>query len=167
MVPPRHALATASRISEASKLPDTTARREGAEDPEGLPTRRKPYYVDLNAIPAGLSCEMGSLLADSAGSSPMLSVLFQVLDGGTIGPPPPQNQDRTWKRPILVILGSVDLAPSFPKLAEILNMKLVSPMIGAASTLKLTFAALSRGLTALSTLSWPSGSRFFPNCFST
>jgi hypothetical protein len=53
-----------------------------------------------------------------------------------------------------VISGSVDLPSSFPTLSEVLNLKIVSPTIGSASTLKLSFAALTKGLTALSILSF-------------
>jgi hypothetical protein len=48
----------------------------------------------------------------------------------------------------------VDHLPlTFATLISALNAKIVSPRIGAASTLKLTFAALTKGLTALSLLS--------------
>ena len=151
IVPPRDALATARRIADACKLSDTATKRESIEDPDGLPSRRKPYYVDLNATSAQLSSEVGSLFADSSSPS---SVLCHFLDGGIIGAPPSPNQDGNWKKPSMVISGSVDLPPSFGKLAETLNMKLVSPRIGAASTLKLSFAALTKGFTALSILSF-------------
>lgn len=147
-MPPRDALATARRISEACELPDTVAKRESIKDPDGLPTRRRPYYVDLNATPARLASEVGSLFADC-----------HFLDGGIIGPPPSQNADGSWKKPSLVISGTVDLPPSFPQFAGTLNMKLVSPRIGAASTLKLTFGALTKGLTALSILSFSTAER--------
>lgn len=52
-----------------------------------------------------------------------------------------------------------DLPPHFAALASALNAKIVSPRIGAASTLKLTFAALTKGLTALSILSFSTAQR--------
>jgi hypothetical protein len=77
------------------------------------------------------------------------------IDGGIIGGPPSQStQDGSWKKPSVVVSGVVDLAPAFTILADVLNIKLVSPRIGAASTLKLSFAALTKGLTALSILSF-------------
>jgi hypothetical protein len=51
------------------------------------------------------------------------------------------------------------LPPTFATLATALNAKIVSPRIGAASTLKLTFAALTKGLTALSILSFSTAQR--------
>lgn len=153
IVPPRDALATAKRIAQTCKLSDTATKREGIEDPDEQRTRRRPYYVDLNAIAPRLSSEIGSLFADRPDNS--CSALCHFLDGGIIGAPPSQNpQDGNWKKPSLVISGSVDFPPSFSLLAETLNMKLVSPKIGAASTLKLSFAALTKGLTALSILSF-------------
>lgn len=50
--------------------------------------------------------------------------------------------------------GTVDFPPSFTKLSEVLNLKIVSTTVGSASTLKLSFAALTKGLTALSILSF-------------
>lgn len=151
IVPPRDTLATARRIADACKLPDTATKREGLEDPDGLPSRRKPYYVDLNATSPRQASEVGSLFTDSS-STP--SELCHYLDGGIIGEPPKQDEDGNWTRPSLVVSGSVELPPSFPELAKALNMKLVSPRIGAASTLKLSFAALTKGLTALSIMSF-------------
>ncbi|KAI9924641.1 hypothetical protein ASPWEDRAFT_172394 [Aspergillus wentii DTO 134E9] len=155
IVPPRDALATARRIAEVCKLPDTEAKRQGIEDIDGLPTRRKLYYLDLNATPARLSAEVGSVFVDGSPTSESPSALCHFLDGGIIGPPPSHNvQDGSWKKPSLVVSGSVDLPSTFPRLSEILNMKLVSSQIGAASTLKLSVAALTKGLTALSIFSF-------------
>lgn len=121
-----------------------------------MPTRRQPYYIDLNAISARQSNEVGSLFAGNQSA-----VLCHYLDGGIIGPPPSNDSpDGYWKKPSLVISGDVELVPaSFPRLAEVLNMKLVSGKIGAASMLKLSFAALTKGLTALSILSFSTAQR--------
>ncbi|GAD94979.1 conserved hypothetical protein [Paecilomyces variotii No. 5] len=154
IVPPRDALATARRISEACQLPDTAAQRVRIPDLDGLKTRRKPYYFDLNAISPRLTREVGSLLAKGQGDDDE-GTLCHFIDGGIIGGPPSQDPGtKAWKKPSIVISGSVDLPPSFHSLSEILNMKLVSPTIGSASTLKLSFAALTKGLTALSILSF-------------
>jgi hypothetical protein len=82
-------------------------------------------------------------------------VLCHFIDGGIIGGPPSQDAaTQEWKKPSVVISGSVEFPSTFASLSETLNMKLVSPKIGAASTLKLTFASLTKGLTALSILSF-------------
>lgn len=147
IVPPRDALATAERIATAVRLPDTLvqrARREGAPP--------KPFVLDVNAIPPRLSRQIASLFAaETEGSD---DVLCHFLDGGIIGGPPSLQQDGTWKRPSLVVSGSVDLPASFAPLAETLNLKMVGPKIGSASALKLTFASLTKGLTALALLSF-------------
>jgi len=97
---------------------------------------------------------VGSLFAGNQ------SALCYYLDGGIIGPPPSKDSpEGHWKKPSLIISGHVEFPASFPKLAEVLNMKLVSAKIGAASTLKLSFAALTKGLTALSILSFSTAQR--------
>ena len=173
IVPPRDALATARRVARACKLSSTRAKRQDIEDTDGLDARRHPYYVDLNAISGRLSAEVGSLFVDtdtpSSVSGPVpapVPVVCHYLDGGIIGPPPSNisttatgaagasSDYGSWKKPSLVISGAVELPATFPKLADVLNMKLVSSRIGAASTLKLSFAALTKGLTALSILSF-------------
>lgn len=158
IVPPRDALDTADRIATACKLPGTMERRKTLEDTDGLPTRRKLYFIDLNAISSRQSAEVGSLFVGTpTTSSGGPSVSCHYLDGGIIGPPPSNNSnspDRTWKKPSLIVSGDVELPATFPGLSEILNIKMVSPKIGAASTLKLSFAALTKGLTALSILSF-------------
>lgn len=158
IVPPRNALATAQRIADACKSSDTSTKRRKVEGLEGLQARRKPFYIDLNAIPARLSREISDLLSNSSvatSSSPVTSEFCHFLDGGIIGLPPSQDPSSgSWKKPSLVISGSPQLPPTFTKLSEVLNMKLISDKIGAASTLKLMFASLTKGLTALSILSF-------------
>jgi Domain of unknown function (DUF1932) len=152
-VPPRDALATARRIIDTYQSPDIAEKRAAFGVPEGEAVRPKLYYLDCNAIPARLAREIASLFAGSIESDNGVQCHF--LDGGIIGGPPAQDpQTGTWKKPSLVASGSVDLPPSFGALAETLNLKIISPKIGAASTLKLSFAALTKGLTALSILSF-------------
>lgn len=155
IVPPADALHTAGRIAKASRLPSTLERRQGIEDTDGLPRRRNPYFLDLNAISNRQSAEAGSLFVDTSTSSEDPSVLCHYLDGGIIGFTPSYNSsDGAWKKPSLVVSGDVELPSTFSGLSEVLNIKMVSPKIGAASTLKLSFAALTKGLTALSILSF-------------
>lgn len=153
-VPPRDALATAQRIATAAQLPDTAAKRA-----ERTGSTTKPFVFDLNAISPKLAREIASLF--SLPSNSKGDVLAHFLDGGIIGgPPSPQNdgaaEGKKWKKPSLVISGTVvgGLPDTFDALAETLNMKIVGPEIGSASTLKLTFASLTKGLTALSVLSF-------------
>ncbi|KAJ5132136.1 Dehydrogenase multihelical [Penicillium atrosanguineum] len=143
IVPPRNALATAERIAGARNEPDTASRRQELEDVNHRPNRSDLFYLDLNAKPARLAEEMAALFAPATSTSePQAGSHF--LDGGIIGGPPKQLADGTWKKPSIVLT---------------LNMKLVSPKVGAASTLKMSFAALTKGLTALSILSFSTAER--------
>jgi hypothetical protein len=150
IVPPRNAVATAKRIAEAHALPSTASLRDEIEDVDSRPKRSKLYYLELNAVPARLASEMAALFDEPTVSE---NERCHFLDGGIIGGPPTSTQD-VWKKPSVVLSGEVDLAPAFARLVGVLNMKLVSGRIGAASTLKLSFAALTKGLTALSILSF-------------
>jgi hypothetical protein len=152
IVPPRNAVATAKRIAEAYALPSTASFRDDIEDVDSRPKRSKLYYLELNAVPARLASEMAALF-DEPTTATETPGRCHFLDGGIIGGPPTSTQD-VWKKPSVVLSGAVDLPPAFKTLASVLNMKLVSPRIGAASTLKMSFAALTKGLTALSILSF-------------
>lgn len=169
IIPPRSALATAQRIAGACTHPDTVSQRDAIDDVNGHPHRSPLYFLELNATPPRLAEELATLFAvnESATSTPFVRCHF--LDGGIIGGPPAlvsatPNADTTpgsWKRPSVVLSGpEVDhLPPTFTPLAAALNAKFVSSRIGAASTLKLTFAALTKGLTALSILSFSTAQR--------
>jgi hypothetical protein len=158
IVPPRNAIATAERIARACDQPDTASRRQELGDVNHLPGRSGLFYLELNAKPARLAREMAVLFAPAT-STPEPKVGGHFLDGGIIGGPPKQLADGTWKKPSVVLSGAVELSPTFEALANTLNMKLVSQKIGAASTLKMSYAALTKGLTALSILSFSTAER--------
>lgn len=145
IVPPRDALVTARRVASACKLPSANVKRQNVEDADG-----SLYYVDLNAISGRQSAEVGTSFDTTSDTS----VHCHYLDGGIIGPPPSETTDGAWKKPSLAISGDVKLPDTFPRLSKTLNMKHVSPKVGPASTLKLSFASLTKGLTALSILSF-------------
>ncbi|KAE8550556.1 hypothetical protein EYB25_006784 [Talaromyces marneffei] len=151
IVPPRDSLATARRIFEAVQLPETLSKR--AQLHEGASQR--VYFFDLNATAPRLMREIDSLFASLSGPE-QKEPTVQFLDGGIIGGPPSHNEaDQTWTQPSTVISGPVEGLPStFPSLLSTLNMKTVGPKIGSASALKLSFASLTKGPTALSLLSF-------------
>lgn len=126
------------------------SERQSLEDVNGRPNRSPLYYLELNATPPRQAEELAALFQNS--TTPDV-VPCHYFDGGIIGGPPTQSTDGKWKQPSVVLSGTVDLPSTWAALAHTLNMKLVSPRIGAASTLKLSFAALTKGLTALSILS--------------
>ncbi|KAF3387591.1 hypothetical protein F1880_000622 [Penicillium rolfsii] len=174
IVPPRNALATAQRIAGACTNPDTAHERAAIDDINGQPSRSPLYFLELNATAPRLAGELADLFAENEAATSSSFVRCHFLDGGIIGGPPKQapaaapaatpDADRLpapWKKPSVILSGPVvDHLPStFAKLASVLNAKIVSPRIGAASMLKLTFAALTKGLTALSILSFSTAQR--------
>ncbi|KAJ5172000.1 Dehydrogenase multihelical [Penicillium capsulatum] len=150
IVPPRSARATAERIATTCSHPDTASRRQSVEDVNGHSDRSPLYYLELNATPPRQAEELAGLFDGTLSTG---TVPCHYFDGGIIGGPPSQNVDGKWKQPSVVLSGSVELPSTWASLASVLHVKLVSPRIGAASTLKLSFAALTKGLTALSILS--------------
>ena len=144
IVPPRDAIATATRVIEA--LDSALEPRNG----KGL-----LYYLDLNAI----SPSTAKIIAESFNSSPVV-----FIDGGIIGGPPAPPRDSTsneWTRPGIPLSGP-DTLGSAPQnganLASTLNTKDVGPTIGSASGLKCCFAAISKGLIALALQSFSTAS---------
>ncbi|KAL1613023.1 hypothetical protein SLS60_001255 [Paraconiothyrium brasiliense] len=79
--------------------------------------------------------------------------LVMFLDGGIIGgPPSPTPGSTDWKRPGIPTSGPHPLSDApiaGPQLADVLNTRHLDGKIGTASGLKCTFAALSKGFTAL------------------
>jgi len=163
IVPPRDAVANARRIIDACKSTSVTQRAQ-----------RAPFliYIDLNAISPRSAKTIASLMTSEA--SPMARrrrtssfsfkleldiqpIPIKFLDGGIIGGPPSRQVDKTWKCPSIVVSGppahSLD-----EELSAILNLKHISDLIGPASALKACFAALTKGFTALSILSFTTAS---------
>lgn len=158
IVPPRDALAIAQRIAAACQQPDTSTKRDALEDVNDRPSRSPLYLLELNATPPRLAEEMASLFETADAEATSKPARCHFLDGGIIGGPPSPT-DGQWKKPSVVLSGAVDLPSTWAALAAVLNLKLVSERIGAASTLKLSFAALTKGLTALSILSFSTAQR--------
>jgi hypothetical protein len=141
IVPPRDAIETATRIADAVKASDGV--REGKNTPL--------YYLDLNAIAPSTARRIDALMKEKAPS-------VRFIDGGIIGgPPSPPSNDPSakaseWTRPDIPLSGPHTLhsAPiSGADLAAVLNSSFLDSNIGTASGLKCSFAALSKGFTAL------------------
>lgn len=96
-----------------------------------------PVYVDLNAVNPATAHAVGRALAGSGA---------RYVDGSIIGgPPPPEGRG-----PTLYLSG--DEAPAAGILADHgLAVTLLAGGIGAASALKMSYAGLTKGLTALGT----------------
>ncbi|KAF2691864.1 6-phosphogluconate dehydrogenase C-terminal domain-like protein [Lentithecium fluviatile CBS 122367] len=152
IVPPRDAIATATRIVDAF-----SAIKEGRKGREPL------YYLDLNAIAPSTARKIEELIRERAPS-------IRFIDGGIIGgpPSPPSNSSgespakaEEWTRPGVPLSGPHTLASasiSGAHLAATLNTLFLDSRIGTASGLKCSFAALSKGFTALALQSFTTAS---------
>ncbi|EXJ91314.1 hypothetical protein A1O1_04425 [Capronia coronata CBS 617.96] len=178
IVPPRDAVATARRALEACHSAPAIKRR-GESKGTAAPSL---IYIDLNAISPRTARSIASLFTSPTTTStaspssptsqlsiarsfsfhrtesevepqqPPISINF--LDGGIIGGPPSLREDKSWKRPSIVISGPEIAELLDASLRELLNVKIVGDAIGPASALKSCFAALSKGTIALSILSF-------------
>jgi len=112
--------------------------------------RKNPlYFLDLNAVSPRTAREAFDHFASSAPA-------VKVIDGGIVGSPPKLKDDGSWFCPGFVISGPHRLheAPlSGEHLAKILNTQHINDDIGAASGVKMCYAALHKGFTALATQS--------------
>ncbi|KAG6041003.1 hypothetical protein E4U41_006332 [Claviceps citrina] len=160
VVPPRDAAATAQRIADA--LSGGTASEE-----------TPVFFVDLNAVSPSSAKAMACMF-DRA------RVPVRFIDGCILGAPPrPRDAavvatgsptstdaaDAAWSRPSLPVSGPHRLSssssslPGGDRLAAVLNMRSISDEVGAASGLKMCFAAVAKGFTALATQSFTTAHR--------
>lgn len=96
---------------------------------------RKPIYVDCNALDPGTVLRIARVIEETGAS---------FVDGGIIGPPPEPDSKRTR----LYLSGS-----EAPKVAVLGEYGLSTPIqpgpIGAASAMKMSYAGITKGFTAL------------------
>lgn len=159
MVPPRDAEATAQRIIDA--LSGGKPRKEG----DYL------YFADLNAVSPKTSKATAAMFEKARAP-------VRFIDGCIIGGPPRakstpdsgtnvtqsiESGDSEWVRPSIPVSGPFLLPssaiPQGERLASVLNMRSISSDIGAASGLKMCFAAVSKGFTAIATQSFTTAHR--------
>jgi L-threonate 2-dehydrogenase len=96
--------------------------------------REKPVYVDCNAISPETAQRIGAILAPSG---------CPYVDAGIIGPPPSPS-GRT------VFYASGGAAAEFARLTPLgIEVRVLDAPIGAASGLKMSYAGLTKGITAL------------------
>jgi putative dehydrogenase len=97
--------------------------------------KRKPIYVDCNAINPETVGRVAAILAPSG---------CGFVDGGIIGPPPRAGGTGT-----RIYLSGPD-APRVASLSEYgLEMPVLPGPVGAASALKMSYAGITKGFTAL------------------
>jgi len=129
IVPPRDAIATAQRISDALLSA----------------SRSTPLlYLDLNAISPFTARKIAIIFARHDANR------LHYMDGGIIGPPPKitsqPGQPEEWYLPAVPVSGPHKIPAQF---AQDLDLDIIGPEIGKATGLKNCFASLSKGLTAL------------------
>jgi len=158
IVPPRDALATAQRfVSALSSCPAQGETEEGT--PDGTTQGKAAVcFADLNAISPQSAKQIASLFS----SLPSL----RFIDGAILGGPPvsPSNPSphpkqgesppTSWTRPLIPTSGPISFSEILPHgigihLASVLNVRHISAEIGAASGLKMCYASLSKGYSAI------------------
>lgn len=100
---------------------------------------RKPLYIDCNAVSPPTVQAIGAAIAETGCS---------FADGGIIGGPPRAGYDG----PKLYISG-VPASHVGTLAAHGLSVPVIDGPVGAASALKMSYAAITKGLTALGTVS--------------
>ncbi|EXJ76411.1 uncharacterized protein A1O5_00919 [Cladophialophora psammophila CBS 110553] len=175
IVPPRDAIATARRALEACRSQTAIKRRSERRGTTAVSQAPSLTYIDLNAIspktarsiaamfstpmtpasPRRLSISRTFTFHPRRESEPELEpISIDFLDGGIIGGPPSLRQDQSWKKPSVIISGPKHAELLTPAFVDLLNIKILGPKIGTASALKSCFASLTKGMTALSILSF-------------
>ncbi|RKU40815.1 hypothetical protein DL546_001554 [Coniochaeta pulveracea] len=174
VVPPRDAISTAQRIIDA--LPASTMAAEPSAEPL--------YYVDLNAVSPSSTVHIASLFTRARAPVSFIDGCIigappQPLsspDWGTNGTPSSSgtapargggnNDDADaqfgWSVPSIPTSGPHTVASILgigPRLSSVLGESHISPDLGAASGLKMCFASLSKGLTALAVESFTTAHR--------
>ncbi|OAA43195.1 6-phosphogluconate dehydrogenase, NAD-binding protein [Metarhizium rileyi] len=149
VVPPRDAEATAQRVADALS---------GGSRADSI------FFIDLNAVSPSTAKGMAKMFEKAR-------VPVKFIDGCILGAPPrlaaaadtlvadslEESEQRSgWTRPNIPISGSHSLSSlqDGETLAKVLNFRSISPDIGAASGLKMCFAAIAKGFTALATQSF-------------
>lgn len=95
---------------------------------------RAPVYIDCNAVAPKTAERIAALLADTGA---------RFVDGGIIGGPPAPNYS-----PSIYVSGP--LANEAKRLAAYgLNIRVIDGGIGAASALKMSYAGITKGVTAI------------------
>lgn len=98
--------------------------------------KTKPIYVDCNAVAPETAEQIGAILVSTG---------CAYVDGGIIGPPPSASASAHTK---LYVSG--DAAADVLRLGAFgLDIRLVDGPLGAASALKMSYAGLTKGFTAL------------------
>ena len=179
IVPPRDALATARRIAEVRKSAASKRQlKKGSMaqeivfiDLNAISPKTVAKISDLlntkKAIPPPPAPSLArrltrtlSISGASEDNEPEIApISVKVIDGGIIGSPPKKSKsdedgaEETWSKPSIPLSGQWE-ALLDADFMSLLNMRFISQKLGTASALKSCFASLTKGFTALSTMSY-------------
>jgi 3-hydroxyisobutyrate dehydrogenase-like beta-hydroxyacid dehydrogenase len=99
------------------------------------PSNKKPIYVDCNAVSPPTKVEIGNVILKSGAP---------FVDVGIIGLPPQKDGSSPW------LHASGTDAARFAPLGDFgINVNVIEGPIGAASALKMSYAGITKGVTAL------------------
>jgi len=102
-------------------------------------------YVDCNAVSPATAHAIGAVVTPAG---------FSYVDAGIIGPPPREGESKTR------LYASGPHADAFARLGKYgLDIRVVEGGIGAASAVKMCYAALTKGLMALASQAFTSASQ--------
>jgi putative dehydrogenase len=118
IVPPGEALALAESLVPAMRA-----------------AKRKPIYVDCNAVSPGTVLRIDRVVQESGAG---------FVDGGIIGPPPEPDSSKT-----RIYLSGPDAAKVAVLEQYGLSMPVQAGPVGAASAMKMSYAGITKGFTAL------------------
>jgi L-threonate 2-dehydrogenase len=120
IVPPGEAIALAQRLAPALTR-----------------AQKKPIYVDCNAISPATAVQIGALVEPTG---------CAYVDAGIIGPPPQANPAGTGTRFYVSGAAAKDVA----RLSEFgVPFPMLDGPVGAASALKMSYAGITKGFTAV------------------
>lgn len=146
VVPPRDAEETAQRVIDAMQF---------------VTKKQQLYFADMNAVAP-------STIKDMDKSIKRAQVPVTLIDGSILGGPPKPKEAGSsdaggdWDLPLMPTSGPTQVAeiPGYgAKLAETLNLRHISPDIGASSGLKMCYASLSKGYAAIAIQSFTTAQR--------
>ncbi|TLD13138.1 uncharacterized protein PgNI_03082 [Pyricularia grisea] len=147
VVPPADAAATAQRVIDALAFSKT---HQTGDDSSGSSTL---YYADMNAVSPATCRDVAAMFARAR--APVVFIDGCIL-GGPPKPPPAaaaaaegDEAPKKWKVPLCPTSGPSSLADVHPLLQSTLNARPISTDVGAASGLKMCFASLSKGFSAI------------------
>ena len=102
-------------------------------------SKSKPLYADMNAVSSAKDEQVAAVIAPTG---------CTFSDGGIIGPPPRPDTRNT-----IYFFSAIPADRVAPLAKGGLEVKMVNGPVGAASALKMSYAAIGKGLTALASAS--------------